>query len=330
MLKILSLVKVLCLSALVMGCQGQSAKEVIRVGHTLDTKHSVHQALELMAERLEHYSNGEMSLKIYANGQLGSERQMVELLQIGSLAMTKVSAATLEGFVDDMKIFGLPYVFQSRDHRWQVLGGDIGQEILSSVEKSNLVGLGYMDAGSRSFYTCESQVQIPTDVEGKKIRVMGSQNAVNMISAFGGAATPLSFGELYAALQQGVVDGAENNPPSYYSSRHYEVCKHYTLNEHTSIPDVIVASQHIFESLNEQQQEWLMKAMNDGIDMQKRLWEQAENDALTAVQAAGVTVVEPDKTPFIELVTPLHDEHNGTAIGDYLSRIKALASQSKQ
>lgn len=311
------------------GCQQAEKGKVLRVGHTLDTSHSVHIALEHMANRLHHYSNGTMSLNIYPNGSLGSEREMVELLQIGSLAMTKVSAATLEGFVNDMKLFGLPYVFRSRGHRWQVLSGNVGTQILKSTEQSNLVGLGYMDAGSRSFYTCNAQVNKPDDIAGKKIRVMSSQNAVNMVNAYGGSPTPLSWGELYAALQQGVVDGAENNPPSFYSSRHYEVCKYYTLNEHTSIPDVVVASQHIYQSLNNQQQKWLSRAMNDAVNMQKKLWFQAEQDALTAVKAAGVSIVYPEKQPFMNLVMALHEPFNGTKIGEYLQQIKQVSSDEK-
>ena len=183
-------------------CGEKNSQVVLRVGHTLDTKHSVHKALEHMAERLNVYSNGTMEIKLYPSGQLGSERQMVELLQIGSLAMTKVSAATLEGFADDMRVFGVPYVFQSKDHLWRVLGGEIGAEILSSITASHLVGLGYMDAGSRSFYTTSKKVEEPADLSGLKIRVMSSQSAVDMVNTIGGAATPVSFGELYTALQQ--------------------------------------------------------------------------------------------------------------------------------
>ena len=230
----------LCLLTLV-GCSGESNKKILRVAHNLDTKHAVHQSLSYMAERVSVYSNGELTLKLYPSGQLGSDREIVELMQIGSVAISKVSAAALEGFVPDMKVFSLPYIFRNREHRWKVLQSDIGEDILLSLEQAHLTGLGYFDAGSRSFYTCKGMVSSPDDITGKKIRVMNSQTAVKMIAAFGGAATPISWGELYAALQQGVVDGAENNPPSFYSSRHYEICPYYSLNEHTSVPDVIVA-----------------------------------------------------------------------------------------
>lgn len=297
---------------------------ILRVGHTLDTKHVVHQSLVYMSERLQHYSQGTMSLKLYANGQLGSEREMIELLQIGSLAMTKISAAAMEGFVPEMKVYSLPYIFRSRSHRWQVLQGEIGRDILSKSNKANLTGLGYFDAGSRSFYTCNDMVRTPKDIVGKKIRVMSSQTAIKMVNAFGGAATPISWGELYAALQQGVVDGAENNPPAYYLSHHYEICPYYSLNEHTSVPDVIIASKHIFDSLNSQQQQWLKLAMNDAVEVQKSLWLNAEDTALQAIKAAGVEVSYPDKTPFIAAVEPFHASFNSTAIGELLQRIKQV------
>ncbi|GAA6203669.1 TRAP transporter substrate-binding protein [Thalassotalea sp. SU-HH00458] len=312
------------------GCDYKSNVKVLRVGHTLDTKHVVHQGLVHLAEKVEQYSEGKLKLRIYPSGQLGSERQLVELLQIGSLAITKVSAATLEGFVDDMRLFGLPYVFSSRDHRWQVLESDIGHDILQSLNEANISGLGYFDAGSRSFYICDKPISSPEDISGLKIRVMNSRNAVNMVDAFGGSATPISWGELYAALQQGVVDGAENNPPSFYSSRHYEICNNYTLNEHTSIPDVIIASKHIVSQLSAEENQWLSLAMNDAVEFQKGLWLAAENNALAEVKKFGVNVVYPDKKPFMDAVSSLHDEYKGTVVGEYLTRIKRLENEEVQ
>nr|WP_245623500.1 TRAP transporter substrate-binding protein [Catenovulum maritimum] len=299
------------------------------MGHTLDVEHSVHKAMEYMAERLAHYSNGTMSLKIYPNAQLGNEREMVELLQIGSLAMTKVSAAAIEGFVPEMKIYSIPYIFESREHRWNVLQSDVGKSLLASTDSAHLVGLGYYDSGSRSFYMTDTKITQPADVDSKKIRVMESPTAVKMISAFGGSATPISFGELYAALQQGVVDGAENNPPSFYLSRHYEICKYYILNEHTSVPDMLLASKHVYKNLTPEQQVWLKAAVDDSVELQKTLWLAAEEEALSAVKKAGVEVIYPDKKPFMQAVQPLHDNLKGTQIGLYLESIKRIARQGE-
>ncbi|WP_016956497.1 TRAP transporter substrate-binding protein [Catenovulum agarivorans] len=317
---------VFCLSVLVFlaSCGGEQQQVVLRMGHTLDTEHSVHKAMVYMAERLRHYSNGEMDIVIYPSAQLGNEREMVELLQIGSLAMTKVSAATIEGFVPEMKVFSLPYIFQSREHRWAVLNGEVGQNLLNETQSAHLVGLGYYDAGSRSFYMTDTKVEDPADLNSKKIRVMESQTAVKMVNAFGGAATPISFGELYAALQQGVVDGAENNPPSFYLSRHYEISKYYILNEHTSVPDVIIGSKHVHDNLTSQQKTWLKQATLDSVEYQKELWLAGELEALSEVKKAGVEVIYPDKTPFINAVKEFHATFKGTRMGQYLEQIAKM------
>lgn len=324
MKKILLTVASIALCIVMTGCNKQESVTTLRIGHSLDIEHSVHKAMQHMAERLAFYSDNTMQIKIYPNAQLGGEREMVELLQIGSLAMTKVSAAAIEGFVPEMKLYGVPYLFQNKDHMWQVLNGEVGQELLSLTKKAHLVGLGYYDAGSRSFYMTEDKVESPADLVGRKIRVMQSPSAVKMVQSFGGAATPISFGELYAALQQGVVDGAENNPPSFYLSRHYEISKYYVLDEHTSIPDVIIASEHVMSTLTEQQKTWLQMAVNDSIELQKELWLALEKKSLFEVEKAGVEVIYPDKQPFVEALGPLYDSLNGTVIGAYLSRVKSI------
>ena len=302
----------------------QGEVTVLRLGHTLDTQHSVHKAMEYLGERLDYYSDGTMSVVIYPSSQLGTEREMVELLQIGSLAMTKVSASPLEGFAPEMKIFSVPYIFRDNDHFWRVLNSDLGDQLLSGIEDFRLKGLGYYDAGSRSFYTNDKPIETPSDLNGLKIRVLNSPTAVATVRALGGAATPVSWGELYTALQQGVVDGAENNPPSYYLSRHYEIARYYSLDEHTSVPDVMLASLPVWESLNEQQQAWLTKAMEDSVEYQRELWKTSTQASLEKVKAEGVTVITPDKAPFVEAVKPFHKSFEGTPIGDLITQIKAM------
>lgn len=195
-------------------CSQPEEFTVLKLAHALDTEHSVHKGMVFMAQRLEHYSGGKMRMDIYPSGQLGAERELVELVQIGSLDITKVSTSPLEAFVPMMKIFSLPYVFRSREHCLNVLDSEIGKRMLESTEVARMRGLGYYDAGSRSFYMVDTPVETPSDLAGMKIRVQKSQTSVKMIDALGGSATPISWGELYTALQQGVVDGAENNPPS--------------------------------------------------------------------------------------------------------------------
>ncbi|MCO4780091.1 MAG: TRAP transporter substrate-binding protein [Flavobacteriaceae bacterium] len=291
-----------------LSCSSDKQQTIIKLAHGLDTNHSVHKAMVFMNELLEKESNGKMSIEIYANQQLGSERECLELLQIGSLDMTKVSTGVMENFAPKMRIFGLPYLFRNREHQFNVLDGVVGKELLENGKNFWLKGMGYYDAGSRSFYTKDKPVENPSDLEGLKIRVMESVTAINMVKKFGGSPTPISWGELYTSLQQGVVDGAENNPPSFYLSRHYEVCKFYSLDEHTALPDVLLISTHTWEKLSEQERVWLQKSVDESIKYQRKLWADAEETALLEVEKAGVTILRPDKSSFIEKVNSLYSD----------------------
>lgn len=290
------------LTALMASCAKEEDVKTLRLGHGLDVSHSVHKAMVKMGEDLEKLSEGKLKLEIYPSQQLGTERQCLELLQIGSLDMTKVSVGVLENFAPKMKVLGLPFLFRDREHSFTVLDGPIGQQLLNEGEQYWLKGLGYYDAGSRSFYTKDKPVNTPEDLAGQKIRVMESVTAMDMVSGLGGSPTPISWGELYTALQQGVVDGAENNPPSFYLSRHYEVAKYYTLDEHTVLPDVLLAGTYLWDKLTTQEQGWLKQAVETSVVYQRKLWLQAENEALEAVKAAGVEIIRPDKTLFSDKI----------------------------
>jgi tripartite ATP-independent transporter DctP family solute receptor len=294
---------------LLAGCGTQRQGRVLKLAHGLDPSHPVHQAMVYMADRCNEISEGELQIDIYPSGQLGSEQQCVELLQIGSLAITKVSAAVMESFTEDFKALGLPYVFRSREHAFKVLDGDIGDELLLSTEPFWIRGLCFYDAGSRSFYTIDTPINHPDDLKGLKIRVMKSITAMEMVKAQGGSPTPISWGELYTALQSGVVDGAENNPPSFYTSHHYEVCKYYCLNEHTMVPDVLIISQKVWDKLSDQEHRWLQQAADDSVPVQRRLWAESEKESLEIVKEAGVTIIYPDKEPFSEKVKELLESY---------------------
>ncbi len=246
----------------------------------------------------------------------------MELLQIGSLAMTKVSAAPLEGFIPEMQIFGIPYIFKNRRHYWKVLESDIGKDLLLSMQRVKLHGLGYFDAGARSFYTTKKPIRSPKDLAGQKIRVMNSQTAIKTVNALGATPTPISWGELYTALQQGVVDGAENNPPTFYLSRQYEISKYYVLDEHSAIPDVLLMSLYIWNNLSAQEKQWLAAAVKEGVLYQRELWEKATKDALKAVEAAGVKVIYPDKRPFQRAVQGMYRQYEGSEVGVLIQRIR--------
>ncbi len=290
-------------------CGQVKEQKVIKLAHGLDTAHPVHEAMEYLAKRLEEKSGGKLTVEIYPNAQLGSERENIELLQIGSLGMTKVSTSVMESFSPNFKVFSLPYIFRDQEHYYKVLEGDIGKDLLTQGEKYWLRGLTYYDAGSRSFYTVNKPVRKPEDLKGMKIRVQASNTSIGMVQAFGGSATPISWGELYTALQQGVVDGAENNHPSFYLSRHYEVAKYYSINEHTMVPDILLISTVVWESLSPQEQQWLQEAADESAIVQRKLWNEAEQEALEAVKAAGVEINYPDKEPFAKAVEPMLESY---------------------
>ena len=309
---------------LVAGCGESSSEKVLTLAHGLDEGHTVHRAMVLMGERLEEYSDGRMRIAIYSGGQLGSERETLELLQIGSLAMTKVSAAPLEGFVPKFKVFSIPYIFSDRDHHLRVLDSEIGSELLDSLQIARLKGLGYYDAGSRSFYTNTRSVNTPADLEGLKIRVMKSQTAVRMVTQLGGSPTPISLGEIYTALQQGVVDGAENNPPTFHRMRHYEAAGYLSLDEHTFVPDVLAMSRRIWDELSEEEQGWLMRAARESVEYQRELWQAETEQSIEAVKAAGVVVTYPDKAPFRAAVESMKTDYAGTETGELLDAIERM------
>lgn len=318
---------VIAVACVLAACSGMSDDtRTLRVGHTLEVAHPVHEALEFMAKDLAERSDGAMTLIIYSSGQLGSEREMIELLQVGALDMTKVSASPLEGFAAQMGVFGLPYLFRDNQHFWEVLEGAVGQELLSSMGDKRLVGLGYFDAGSRSFYTKGTPVITPADIKGKKVRVMNSRMAIDTMAAMGASATPIPGGEVYTALQQGVVDAAENNPPTYYSSRHFEVAPYYSLDEHASIPDVILLSASTQARLSDQQRVWLSQSMQRATDYQRSLWTEATDEALRALEREGVAISYPEKAPFVDSVAEIYSGIEGTELGALARRVREVGA----
>ncbi len=309
MKRYLIFVLVFLLALVLTNCSEIKNHKTIKLAHGLDVNHSVHKAMVKMGEDLAALSGGKLLLEIYPSQQLGTERECLELLQIGSLDMTKVSAGIMENFAPKMKIFGLPFLFRDREHSFSVLDGPIGRQLLDEGEKYWLKGLGYYDAGSRSFYTKEKPINTPEDLFGLKIRVMESVTAMEMVRSLGGSPTPISWGELYTSLQQGVVDGAENNPPSFYLSRHYEVCKFYSLDEHTVLPDVLIIGTHTWNKLSEEERQWLQEAVDKSVLYQRILWAKAEAEALAEVQKAGVKVVRPDKSLFSKKVENIYEKY---------------------
>lgn len=289
-------------------CKQEKDAKVLYFAHNSPQTHPVHLGALKFQESLAEKSEGKLRLKIFPDAQLGSEREVLELLQIGSLAITKVSAATLSNFVPEYRVLSIPYLFRDDDHKFNVLEGDIGKSILEKGSKFWLRGLCYYDAGSRSFYTKTKPIRTPEDLKGLKIRVMNNQMAIKMVNSLGGSATPMAYGELYTAIQQGVVDGAENNPPSFVSSNHYEVSKYYTLDEHSGVPDVLLISTKYWEKLSPQEQAWLQEAAEASADAQKGYWRESVEQSMVKARAANVEVIIPEKSLFSDKTGSVTEE----------------------
>ncbi|WP_178987148.1 TRAP transporter substrate-binding protein [Winogradskyella schleiferi] len=295
--------KIILLVILLLGmasCKKVEGPEVLYLGHTLPQTHPVHKGMLEFQKALEKKSKGTLKVKIFPDGQLGSERELLELLQIGSVAATKVSAATLSNFVPEYNILSIPYLFRNNEHQFNVLEGPIGKSILEKGSKFWLRGLCYYDAGSRSFYTSKKAIRSPEDLKGLKIRVQNNQMGINMVNTMGGDATPLAYGELYTAIQQGVVDGAENNPPSFVSSNHYEISKYYTLDEHSSVPDVLLIGTKYWDKLSEEQRVWVQEAADESAQAQKKFWQESVEESMKVAKDWGVEIIIPDKSLFAE------------------------------
>lgn len=309
-------------------CKQQKDTKVLRLAHTLSTTHPVHKAMEVLGQKLEQKSAGKLKIQLYPSGQLGGERECLELLQIGSLDITKVSSAVLENFISEYKIFSIPYLFKDKQHAFDVFDGEIGEEMLSKGTNFRLRGLTFYDAGSRNFYTKTKPIHSPTDLENLKIRVQKSNMAVAMVNNLGGAPTPISWGELYTALQQGVVDGAENNLPSFHTSKHYEVCKYFSLDEHTRVPDVLLIGIDSWNKLSSQEKDWLLEAASESTVVQREFWAASEKEALKVIKEAGVKIIEPDTKPFELKTSSIKNRFdNQPKISNLIKRIKDKSNE---
>lgn len=304
--------------------EAKSNVKVLRLAHGLNTKHPVHKGMVYMAEQVEKKSGGKIKVQIFPNEQLGNEKECLESVQLGYLAMTKVSSGVMEGFVPEFKIFGIPYLFRDSEHFWAVCNGPIGKELLAAGEPKRLKGLCYYDAGARSFYA-KKPINSPEDLKGGgepiQVRVMNSPMSVEMISTMGGGASTMPWGELYSALDQGVIDAAENNPPSLMTSRHYEICNYYSLDEHTRLPDILIISTRVWAGLTSEQQRILREAIEESVEYQRKIWKESEEESYDVFIKKGVQIIYPDKEPFIKAVQPMWDKYKKDSLGMLIERI---------
>lgn len=299
----------------------------LRLNHNNPEDHPVHLSMQRMADEVEEATGGSVKIRIYANGQLGSQRESTEQVQNCSLDMARSNAAELEAFVPSYAVFNLPYMFASEEHFDQVIAGDLGRQILDSGIEQGIRGLAYYTEGARSFYA-NKPILSPDDLKGVKMRVQPSPSAVRMIELLGGNPTPIGWGELYSALQQGVVDGAENNPTALTTARHGEVAKHFSMDEHTLIPSVVFMSNCAWEELTPDEQTVLTTAARNSMISHGEEWKIASDKAIEDAQSEmGVEIHQVDKAPFIEAVQPMYDEAASAnpEIGTLIEQIRASA-----
>jgi len=266
------------------------------------------EAVRYLGDLLEARSGGRLAIKLYSGGQMGEERDTLELTLLGGIDMNRVSLAPMNTIVPETRVPGLPFLFRSAAHMRAALDGAPGRQILDSLGAHGLIGLAFYDAGERSFYTKSREIRTPQDMRGLKIRVQNSDVFVSLLSALGANATPMPYGEVYQALLQGVVDGAENNWPSYESSRHFEAAPIFSLSRHVMLPEVLVISARRWSRLRAEDQEMIQTAAAQSVPYMRALWDARETESETRLRAAGITIVEDvDTAAFQAQVQPVWD-----------------------
>jgi len=264
-------------------------------------------AVQYMGKLLAERSGGKLGVHVYPAGVLGTEKDTVEQLRIGGLDMMRINAAALNSVVPETIVTVMPFLFRSTEHLHHVLDGPIGDEILAAMASQGIVGLAFYDSGARSFYTSKKPIRSLADMKGLKIRVQQSDLFVGLIEALHANPTPMPYGEVYTALKTGIVDGAENNWPSYESSRHFESAKFYTLTEHSMAPEVLAFSKIVWDKLSKDEQAMIRKAAKDSVPYMRKLWEEREVKSRKTVEAAGVQVITlPDKQEFVDAMKPVY------------------------
>ena len=282
--------------------------------------------MQSMAEALDQETGGRIQLKIYPGAQLGDERDMLEMTIFGGIDISRTSIAPLNSIVPETGVYSLPFLFRSTEHMRLVLDGPIGDEVLAALEPYGLVGLAYYDAGARSMYNRLHPIHSPADIQGMKIRVMNSEVFVDMISVLGGNATPMGFGQVYESLALGTIEGAENNWPSFESSRHFEVAPYYSVTQHVMVPEVLVMSRYRWRKLSPQDQELLRRTARDSVSVMRKLWDERVKISRNAMVEAGVQIVDDiDKQPFMDAMQPLYDQYlEDPALKELVERIRAV------
>jgi tripartite ATP-independent transporter DctP family solute receptor len=283
------------------------------------------EAVKYMGQLVSERSNGRIKIEVSNNAVLGNEKDTIEQTRFGVIDLNRVNAAPFNNLVPETTVLGLPFIFRSTEHMHHTVDGPIGDEVLKAFEPHGLVGLAFYDSGARSFYTTKKPIEKLEDLKGMKIRVQQSDLWIAMMQAFGANPTPMPMGEVYSSLETGVVDGAENNWPSYESARHYEVAKNYTLTEHSLNPEILVMSKISWDKLTPEDQSLLRQAAKDSVGKMRELWTAREKASEEKVRAAGNRIITVDKKQFSDAMKPVYDRFvTDPAMKDLLERVQAV------
>ncbi|MEZ8861230.1 TRAP transporter substrate-binding protein [Vibrio splendidus] len=302
---------------------GAQAK-TLTLGHAMSLESAAHQGMVIMADKVKEKSNGELTIKIFPNGQLGSERDQAEQVVTGAIDMAKINGGLAESFEPTFKVNALPFLFRDVPHMRTFMRSEAAQEMLLSSEGKGFIGLTFYDSGTRSFYA-KKAINSPADLAGMKVRVPGSPTMMEMVNLLGGKATPVPFNEVYTALQQGVIDGAENNISSLVEMKHSEVAKFYSMDQHMMTPDVIIISEYKWGSLTANEQKILKEAAAESLEEQIKIWDATDDMNKEKGMKAGVTFVEVDKAPFRAAVKPMIDEaKKDPKLASFIEKIEVL------
>jgi tripartite ATP-independent transporter DctP family solute receptor len=279
-------------------------------------------AIENLGKKLEAATNGRYKLQMFPSGVLGAEKEMVEQTQVGAIQIARISLGVLGPIVPDVNVFNMPFVFRDEAHMRKIIDGPIGDELLKKITDSpaRLVALGWMDSGSRSLYT-KKPVRKMEDLKGQKIRMMGNPLFVDTMNAMGGNGISMAHTEVFSALQTGVVDGAENNPPTLFTSNQYTAgIKYYTQTHHLIIPEIFVMSKVTWDKMTPADQALVRKFSREAQLEQRGLWDKSVADYSAKLKAAGIEWIEIDNKPFYDATAPVRAKY-GAAYADLIKRI---------
>ena len=301
------------------------AQTVLRSTDIHPTDYPTVEAVRHISKLLEERTKGRIKINVFHSAQLGNEKDTIEQTRFGVIDLNRINMAPFNNLIPATNVPSLPFIFRSVAHMRTVMDGPIGDGILKEFEKHDLVGLAFYDSGSRSFYNSKRPINTPADMKGLKIRVQQSDMFVALVSALGANATPMAFGEVYSALQTGVIDGAENNWPSFESTKHYEVSKYYSLTEHSLSPEVLVMSKRSFDKLSKEDQEIMKTAAKESVAKMRELWDAREKASEAKVKAGGAVINTVEKQPFIDAMKPVYDKFvTDAALKDLVAKIQAV------